>query len=131
MFTIRAIHRGLRHAALLFAGLATAAPALGQAAAEPTYDLKATTELRGVIAMASAIPGGNAVVLLDTADGNRWTVTLGKASELRSAGITALSLAPGTSAVVTGNPSVDANEHRLLAQKVTLSDGKAWTRPPG
>jgi len=56
-------------------------------------------------------------------------VTLGKASELRSAGITALTLAPGSQLVVTGNPSVNASEHRLLAQKVTCSDGKVWTRP--
>jgi len=118
-------------AALLVAYLATAAPVWGQAAAEPAYDLKSTTEFRGVIAMASAVPGGNAVVLLDAADGNRWTVTLGKASELRSAGITGLSLAPGTAVVVTGNPSANANEHGLLAQKLTLPDGKVWTRPPG
>jgi len=116
---------------LLVACLAATAPLVGQPAAEPTYDLKSTTELKGVIAMAMAVPGGNAVVQLDASDGNRWTVTLGKASELRSAGITALTLAPGEALAVTGNPSVNAGEHRLLAQKVTCADGKIWTRPAG
>jgi hypothetical protein len=63
-----------------------------------------------------------------TGQTQQWTVTLGKASELRKVGITPLSLAPGLELAVTGNPSANANEHRVLAQKVTCSDGSVWTR---
>ena len=112
--------------------LALAAPAIGQPADEAAYDLGSTTELRGLIAQAGAVPGGVIVVQLDAPDGNgqvqRWTVTLGKANEVRAAGVTGLSLAPGLELVVTGNPSSNPSERRILARKITCADGSTWAR---
>jgi hypothetical protein len=112
--------------------LAVATPAFGQPADETGYDLGSTTELRGLIAQAGAVPGGVIVVQLDVPDGKgqveRWTVTLGKATDVRGAGVTGQSLAPGLELAVTGNPALNAGERRILAQKITCADGSVWVR---
>ena len=119
---------------LLVTYLVVAAPVFGQPAADSGYDWSSTTEIRGEVAQFAAVLGGDAVLVVGAPDSNgatqRWTVAIGKASELRKAGITPLSLAPGTQVQISGNRSKDPSEYRLLAQKLTADNGFAWTRPP-
>jgi hypothetical protein len=116
---------------LTLAFLAIAAPAFGQPAANTDYDLTSTIEIRGEIAQFGAVPGGDAIAQVVAPDSNgqieQWTVTLGKAADMRKAGLTPFSLAPGVQVVISGNPPRNANEHRILAQKLT-SDGFTWSR---
>ena len=64
----------LRHGALLRASLvvylATAAPLIAQPAADSGYDLTATTEIRGTVVKASAVPGGDLVLQIAAPDPN-------------------------------------------------------------
>ena len=119
---------------LAIAFLATVAPAFGQPVADSGYDSSSTTEIRGEIAQFGAVPGGDAIAQVMAPDSNgqiqQWTVTLGKAADMRKAGLTPLSLAPGVQVVISGTPSAKVGEHRILAQKLTADGGFAWTRPP-
>ena len=49
---------------------------------------------------------------------------------LRAAGVErpAAFFAPGKGYVISGSPSVDPNEHRLLAWTITRPDGAVWRR---
>jgi hypothetical protein len=119
---------------LLVACLAAAVPAFGQPAANAGYDLSSTIEIRGEIAQFAAVPGGDAVAQVVAPDSNgqlqQWTVTLGKAADMRKAGLTPPPLAPGVQIVISGHPAAKAGEHRVLAQTLTADGGFTWTRSP-
>ena len=63
-----------------------------------------------------------------------WLVVLQRSNDvieaLRAAGVErpAAFFAPGKGYVISGSPSVDPNEHRLLAWTVTRPDGAVWRR---
>jgi hypothetical protein len=117
--------------ALVAASVAVVAPLVGQPAADSAYDFGVTTEIRGEVAQFSAVAGGDAVLLVFAPDSNgvprQWTVTLGKASELRRAGMTPFTFAPGVKVSIMGNPAASTSERRILAQKATTS-GFGWSR---
>jgi hypothetical protein len=114
--------------------LATAVPILGQPAGNAEYDLGKTVEIRGEVAMFGGVPGGDAYLVVVAPDENganqQWNVSLGNARVMRTSGVNALTFMPGTQVVISGNPSASANDHRMLAQKVTRADGFVWMRPP-
>ena len=57
-----------------------------------------------------------------------WTVMLPSGSQLREAGVTFTSFAPGHGYLISGSPSRDPNERRLLAWTITRPDGSVWRR---
>lgn len=118
--------------ALMAIGLAAAAPVHGQVEDDTSYDSTITIEIRGEVAKLDAVPGGVARVHVVAPDSNgatqQWIVALGKAADLRKAGITPFTFAPGVQITITGNPGTNASEHRLRAQKVATGDGFVWTR---
>jgi hypothetical protein len=133
-FSDKSLSRAATLLILMVAFLAMAAPVFGQAATGSGYDLSATTEIRGEIAQFGAVPGGDAIAQVMAPDSSgqiqQWTVTLGKAADMRKAGLTPFALAPGVQVVISGNPAANAGEPRILAQKLTADSGFAWTRPP-
>jgi hypothetical protein len=118
----------------MVAYLAIAGPVFGQPEDTSAYDLRSTTEIRGEVAIFGAVPGGNAEMLVAAPDSHgamrQWTVVMGKAGDMRKAGMTPFTFAPGVQVVITGNPGANPTDYRILAQKVTTADGFAWTRPP-
>jgi hypothetical protein len=62
----------------------------------------------------------------------RWAVEWGGAGQLSGQGVTNQTLRPGDVVTITGNPSRDAADHRLLMVHLRRnSDGFEWGNRPG
>ena len=98
------------------------------------YDLTSTMEVSGSLfkfvlkirgstesRIHIAVPGGDG-------ETEEWIVVLGNADELIAAGLSFQTFAPGEKLVVSGNPALDSNTHRILAIKITREDGSVWSR---
>jgi len=110
----------------------TSAPhSVAQNTAASVYDFSSTTQLEAEVHQARFEPDGVTLVVLapnPSGKWQEWTVELPTRSELGEAGITIVSFAPGRGYVITGNPSLDPKEHRLLAVRITRPDGSVWVR---
>ena len=119
---------------LIGAYLLLIAPAFAQPANDSPYDLDSTIEIEGGLAqVALNMPGSSEFILYVIAadkngENHQWTVVLGNANELTRAGMTMRSFAPGQKLVITGNPSLDSSDHRMLAKTVRRPDGSVWSR---
>jgi hypothetical protein len=96
------------------------------------YDLASVTRIEGELYQARFLADAPATLSIFAPDqvGTRqeWTVVLGDTAELRSAGFGMVFFAPGPGYTITGNPSSDPGERRLLATSVTRPDGSVWSR---
>jgi hypothetical protein len=125
---------GLIRQLLISTHLLVVAAAFAQPADTSQYDLNSTVEIKGMLVQyALKVPGSVESILYIKADdkngeSHQWAVVLGNSSEVMKAGTTIRSFSPGQNLVVTGNPSKDASEHRILAEKITRPDGSVWNR---
>jgi bla regulator protein blaR1 len=110
----------------------TSAPiSVAQNAVVPAYDMRSFTQLQAEVHQFMFLKDGATLIVRapdESGKSQEWTVELPTGSELREAGITIVSFAPGHGYVITGNPSLDPREHRLLAVTITRPDGSVWTR---
>jgi Family of unknown function (DUF6152) len=111
------------------------APSFAQPAKDSPYDLSSTIEVRGVLTQfwleKRGSPDSGFEIRATDKDGRtqQWTVILGRANDIIRSGVTLKLFAGGESLVVVGNPSLEPNDHRMLAKTITRSDGSsAWTR---
>lgn len=110
----------------------TSAPiSVAQDAGVPAYDMKSFTQLQAEVHQFRLLKDGATLIVRapdESGKSQEWTVALPPSSELRTAGVTLASFAPGHGYVITGNPSLDPKEHRLFAVFITRPDGSVWTR---
>jgi beta-lactamase regulating signal transducer with metallopeptidase domain len=117
----------------------TSAPAsVAQDAGNAGYNLGTVTQLQAEVHMVK-FPGDTEatlrVVALDqSGNPQEWLVVLQRSKDmveaLRAAGVErpAMFFALGQGYLISGSPSLDPNEHRLLAWTVTRPDGAVWRR---
>jgi beta-lactamase regulating signal transducer with metallopeptidase domain len=118
--------------------LTSAPTSVAQDAGNAGYNLGAITQLQAEVQMVKFFRGTEATLQVVAPDQSgkpqEWLVVLQRADEvaeaLRAAGVErpALFFAPGKGYVISGSPSLDPNEHRLLAWTVTRPDGAVWRR---
>jgi beta-lactamase regulating signal transducer with metallopeptidase domain len=118
--------------------LTSAPTSVAQDAGKSGYDLGTITELKAEVHMATFSREADAILRVLAPDRSgkpqEWLVVLQRSNEmveaLRAAGVErpALFFAPGKGYVISGSPSLDPNEHRLLAWTVTRPDGAVWRR---
>jgi beta-lactamase regulating signal transducer with metallopeptidase domain len=118
--------------------LTSAPTSVAQDAGNAGYDLGTLTQLQAEVHMAKFMRGTDAVLRVVAPDQNgkpqEWLVVLQRTEDvveaLRAAGVErpATFFAPGVGYVISGSPSLDANERRLLAWSVTRPDGAVWRR---
>ena len=112
--------------------LTSAPTSVAQNAGGSGYDLGSITELHAEVQQVSFLAGteGTLRVLAPDQSGKpqEWTVVLTNTRELREAGITLASFAPGHGYRISGSPSLDPKERRLLAVTITRPDGSVWRR---
>jgi bla regulator protein BlaR1 len=110
----------------------TSAPnSVAQNAVVLAYDMRSLTQLQAEVHQSRFLKDGAALMVRapdESGKSQEWTVALPPPSELKAAGVTIVSFAPGHGYVITGNPSLDPKEHRLLAVTITRPDGSVWTR---
>lgn len=118
--------------------LTSAPTSVAQDAGKAGYNLGAITELQAEVQMVKFSGEAQATLRVSAPDQSgkpqEWLVVLQRSNEvveaLKAAGVErpALFFAPGKGYVISGSPSLDANEHRLLAWTVTRPDGAVWRR---
>jgi beta-lactamase regulating signal transducer with metallopeptidase domain len=118
--------------------LTSAPTSVAQDEGNAGYDLGAVTELQAEVHMARLLLGTDATLRVVAPDQSgkpqEWLVVLQRTNEvveaLRAAGVErpGLFFAPGKGYVISGSPSLDPNERRLLAWTVTRPDGAVWRR---
>jgi beta-lactamase regulating signal transducer with metallopeptidase domain len=117
----------------------TSAPiSVAQDAGKAGYNLGAITELHAEVQMVKFSGEAEATLRVSAPDQSgkpqEWLVVLQRSNDvveaLRAAGVErpAAFFAPGKGYVISGSPSVDPNEHRLLAWTITRPDGAVWRR---
>ena len=110
----------------------TSAPTVAQNAGGSSYDLGSLTELQGEVRQVTLLGGTEGVLRVmapdQSGDAQEWTVVLPTGKELREAGINVAFFAPGKGYVISGSPSLNPNERRLLAWTITRPDGSVWRR---
>ena len=110
----------------------TSAPTVAQNAAAPGYDLGTLTELQAEVHQVTFVAGAEGTLRVMAPDQNgaaqEWIVVLPTGKELRDAGVNPPFFAPGKGYVISGSPSLDPNEHRMLARTITRPDGSVWRR---
>jgi len=108
----------------------TSAPTVAQNAASAGYDLGTLTELHAEVHQAMFLGGTEGTLRVMAPDrsgkAQEWTVVLPTGRELRESGIDIVFFAPGKGYIISGSPSLDPNERRLLAWTVTRPDGSVW-----
>jgi beta-lactamase regulating signal transducer with metallopeptidase domain len=118
--------------------LTSAPTSVAQDAGKSGYDLGTITELQTEVHMAKFSGEADAILRVVAPDRSgrpqEWLVVLQRSKDvveaLRAAGVErpALFFAPGEGYIISGSPSLDPNEHRLLAWTVTRPDGAVWRR---
>jgi beta-lactamase regulating signal transducer with metallopeptidase domain len=118
--------------------LTSAPTSVAQNAANPGYDLGSVISLQAEVHMAKFSGEADATLRVVAPDQSgrpqEWLVVLQPSKEmveaLKAAGVErpALFFAPGKGYLISGSPSLDSNEHRLLAWSVTRPDGAVWRR---
>ena len=118
--------------------LTSAPTSVAQDAGKAGYDLGTITELQAEVHMAKFSGEADAVLRVVAPDRSgqpqEWLVVLQRSNDvvqaLRAAGVErpALFFAPGKGYVISGSPSLDPTEHRLLAWTITRPDGAVWRR---
>jgi beta-lactamase regulating signal transducer with metallopeptidase domain len=110
----------------------TSAPTVAQNAGRSGYDLGSLTQLQAEVHQATFLGGAEGTLRVMAADRSgdpqEWTVVLPTGRELREAGVDIVFFAPGKGYVISGSPSLDPNERRLLAWTITRPDGSVWRR---
>lgn len=110
----------------------TSAPTVAQNAGSSGYDFGTLTELHAEVQQATLLGGTEGTLRVMAPDesgkAQEWTVVLPTGKELRESGVDIVFFAPGKGYVISGNPSLDPNERRLLASTVTRPDGSVWRR---
>ena len=118
--------------------LTSAPTSIAQTAASSGYDLGSITQLQAEVQQVKFSGEGEATMRVVAPDQNgqpqEWLVVLQRSSEiveaLRAAGVEhpAAFFGLGHGYIITGSPSRDPKEHRLLAWTVTWPDGAVWRR---
>jgi len=118
--------------------LTSAPTSVAQNAGNAGYNLGSITELQAEVHMVKFSGADEAILRVvapdQTGKPQEWLVVLQRSNDvieaLRAAGVErpAAFFAPGKGYVISGSPSVDPNEHRLLAWTVTRPDGAVWRR---
>ena len=118
--------------------LTSAPTSVAQDAGNAGYNLGAITQLQAEVHMVKFFRGMEATLQVVAPDQSgkpqEWLVVLQRTEEvveaLRTAGVErpATFFAPGKGYVISGSPSLDLNERRLLAWTVTRPDGAVWRR---
>jgi beta-lactamase regulating signal transducer with metallopeptidase domain len=111
---------------------------IAQDAGNSGYNLGLITELQAEVHMVKFSGEADATLRVVAPDQSgkpqEWLVVLQPSKDLaealRAAGVErpALFFAPGKGYVISGSPSLDPNEHTLLAWTVTRPDGAVWRR---
>ena len=116
--------------ALGTAALVLAASAQAHHSFTATYDETQEVRIEGtLVAFHFRNPHASVDVLAEDENGNmvRWGIEWGGAGQLSNQGVTAQTLRAGDHVIITGNPSRDANLHRLRMQSLLRpSDGYGW-----
>jgi beta-lactamase regulating signal transducer with metallopeptidase domain len=118
--------------------LTSAPTSVAQDAANAGYNLGVITQLQAEVRMVKFSGDADATLRVVAPDQagqpQEWLVVLQRSNDvveaLRAAGVErpAAFFAPGKGYVISGSPSLDPNEHRLLAWTVTRPDGAVWRR---
>ncbi|HSC16041.1 MAG TPA: M56 family metallopeptidase [Gammaproteobacteria bacterium] len=118
--------------------LTSAPTSVAQDAGNSGYDLGTITELQAEVHMAKFSGEADATLRVVAPDQSgrpqEWLVVLQRSNDvveaLRASGVErpALFFAPGKGYRISGSPSLDPNEHRLLAWTITRPDGAVWRR---
>ena len=118
--------------------LTSAPTSVAQDAANPGYNLGVITQLQAEIHMARFVRDGEATLRVVAPDQSGkpqgWLVVLQRSDDvveaLKAAGVERpiTFFAPGKGYLISGSPSIDPNERRLLAWTVTRPDGAVWRR---
>jgi beta-lactamase regulating signal transducer with metallopeptidase domain len=118
--------------------LTSAPTSVAQDAGSAGYNLGVIAQLQAEVHMVrfSADTDATLRVMAPDASGRpqEWLVVLQPSKDvaetLRAAGVErpAIFFAPGKGYLISGSPSLDPNEHRLLAWTVTRPDGAVWRR---
>jgi beta-lactamase regulating signal transducer with metallopeptidase domain len=118
--------------------LTSAPTSVAQDAANAGYNLGVITQLQAEVQMVKFSGDADATLRVVAPDQagqpQEWLVVLQRSNDvveaLRAAGVErpAAFFAPGKGYVISGSPSLDPNEHRLLAWTVTRPDGAVWRR---
>jgi bla regulator protein BlaR1 len=118
--------------------LTSAPSSVAQSSANPGYDLGSVISLQAEIHMAKFVAEDDAVLRVVAPDQSgkpqEWLVVLQRSKDvveaLRAAGVErpATFFAPGKGYLISGSPSLDQSERRLLAWSVTRPDGAVWRR---
>jgi len=112
--------------------LTSAPTSVAQTAGNSGYDVGSITELQAEVLMVKLERETESTlrVLAPDQSGKQqeWTIVLPTGRDLREAGVTIASFAPGHGYVVSGSPSRDPSERRLLAWTITRPDGSVWRR---
>lgn len=118
--------------------LTSAPTSFAQTGGKSGYNLGSITELQAEVHMAKFAGEDDATLRVmapdQTGQPQEWLVVLQRSNDvvaaLRAAGVErpALFFAPGKGYVISGSPSLDPNERRLLAWTITRPDGAVWRR---
>ena len=118
--------------------LTSAPTSVAQDAGNAGYNLGVITQLQAEVHMVRFSGETDATLRVVAPDASgrpqEWLVVLQPSKDvaeaLRAAGVErpAMFFAPGKGYLISGSPSLDPNEHRLLAWTVTRPDGAVWRR---
>lgn len=123
--------RGLNVALLSICALAFNGRAVSHHSYGATYVLSETIEIRGEIAVLMfRNPHSILQVMITTKDGKtaRWACEWDGVLRLAQRGINRFTLKPGDTVVISGAPTRNLDEHRLLVKTIERpADGWRWS----
>lgn len=119
-----------RQLAILAGGLILAISAQAHHSFTATYNEDKVVKIEGtLVAFHFRNPHASVDVLAEDENGDmvRWGIEWGGAGQLASQGVTAQTLKAGDHVIITGNPSRDADLHRMRMRSLLRpSDGYGW-----
>lgn len=127
----------MKFASLLLIGalmLAASAPATAHHSLAGTYVLDQTSTIEGTIFQFS-VRNPHSFISLDVKDSAgsvvRWGVEWNGTTQLTQTGVTAQTLKAGDRVTITGRPSRDTKEHKILMKVIRRpADGWTWGSRP-